>query len=46
MPLPKPKAGEKQADFVSRCMTNPTVRTEFPNEEQRLAVCYDIYRKK
>ena len=46
MPLPKPKAGEKQIEFINRCMTNSSVRSEFPDENQRLAVCYNIYRKK
>jgi len=46
MPLPKPKAEEKQTEFIDRCMTDPEVRKEFKDENQRLAVCYNIYRKK
>lgn len=46
MPLPKPNPEEKQTEFVDRCMTDPNVIKEFKDENQRLAVCYNIYRKK
>ena len=39
MPLPKPSAGENQDDFVSRCVADDKVRTEYPDTDQRLAVC-------
>jgi lambda family phage portal protein len=35
-----PVAGESQEDFVSRCMSDETMKQEYPNEQQRLAVCY------
>jgi len=40
MPLPEPSAGENRTDFVSRCMGSDVMLVDFPNEEQRLAVCY------
>ena len=39
MPIPKPQPNEKQEDFMSRCMSDYTMRAEFPDEVQRLAVC-------
>jgi len=48
VPLPKPSQDENRAEFVSRCMSNPTMRTEFPDNNQRLAVCgsqFDQSRK-
>lgn len=43
MPLPEPKADETQQEFVSRCMENPTAKSDFPNANQRVAVCYAQY---
>jgi len=40
MPLPQPYQNESKEAFVSRCMSNPTLQTEFPTQEQRLAVCH------
>ena len=37
--LPVPNTGEKRDDFISRCMANPTINKEFPDEQQRAAVC-------
>lgn len=42
MPIPKPKSGEKQQDFISRCMSN--MNEEFPDGKQRSAVCYNSWR--
>jgi|TARA_R110002012_G_scaffold289435_4_gene482531 hypothetical protein len=41
MPLPKPKKGEKQNEFMTRCLDKAL--TEFP-KDQAMAVCYDIFR--
>ena len=46
MPLPKPKKGESEDDFVSRCVSNDTIQSEFPNQDQRVAVCLGRFRKK
>jgi len=39
MPIPKPNKGENEIDFISRCMSDEKMKSEY-NEEQRLAVCY------
>lgn len=45
-PLPARRSGEKQDDFVSRCMGSETMQDEYPDQEQRLAVCYSQARRK
>lgn len=45
MPLPEPKATEKTPAFVSRCMADPTMTKEYPDEKQRAAVCYSQAKK-
>lgn len=39
MPLPKRNENEDKDKFVSRCMGNETMKTEYPNEQQRVAIC-------
>ena len=39
MPLPKPNLGEDRSEFVSRCMGDDKVIQEFPDNDQRVAVC-------
>ena len=39
MPLPKPSLGESRDEFVSRCMSDDKVNSEFPDSNQRVAVC-------
>lgn len=39
MPIPKPKRGEDQDEFMDRCMSDPTMVDEFSDAEQRLSVC-------
>ena len=46
MPLPTPKKGEARNDFVSRCMSDPTAKSEFPDNDQRVAVCERQYDDK
>jgi hypothetical protein len=43
MPLPKPSKGEKEDEFLSRCMSD--LKDEFPDSQQRLAVCYKQFRE-
>ena len=45
-PLPTPRAGQSQSEFVSSCMSNSAMKKEFPDEKQRTAVCYSQWRKK
>ena len=46
MPMPTPHAGETRESFVSRCMGDRTMRTDFPNQDQRAAVCFRQWRSK
>jgi uncharacterized protein len=46
MPLPMPKKGEAQDTFIERCMGNPTMKSEFPDNKQRLAVCHAQWKKR
>jgi hypothetical protein len=43
MPLPKPHDGEKEEDFIERCMSDEVMEDEYPDEEQRLAICSDLW---
>jgi len=46
MPIPKPKKNEKKSVFVNRCFNDSVMKEEFPNAEQRWAVCYNQWKKK
>jgi HK97 family phage prohead protease len=43
MPIPTPNPNETESDFVSRCME--AMESEYPNAEQRAAVCHSQWRK-
>jgi len=45
MPIPKIKQNEDQQKFVSRCMSNETMKKEYPDSKQRVAVCLGQTRK-
>lgn len=44
MPLPTQNPGENNKKFVSRCMTNETMKKEYPNNQQRVAICMNQSR--
>lgn len=44
MPMPKPRKGEKQEAFVSRC--HSALNDEFPDQAQRHAVCMRQWRQR
>ena len=44
MPIPKPKEGESEKDFISRCAK--AIADEYPDNAQRIAVCYSKLREK
>ena len=46
MPLPKPKPTESRNQFLSRCMSNETSMTEYPDAQQRYAVCNSLIEQK
>ena len=45
MPLPRPRTGETEREFMSRCMGDDSVQEEFSGQEQRVAVCMNQFRK-
>lgn len=46
MPVPKPNDDETERDFIERCMSNDTMNEEYPDNEQRLAICYTQWRRR
>lgn len=39
MPIPQPTPNEPQDEFISRCMGDEKMKSEYPDEMQRYAVC-------
>jgi hypothetical protein len=39
MPLPTRNKDESAKDFMSRCMSSDVMNKEFPDNQQRVAVC-------
>lgn len=46
MPLPTPTSDESKSAFIARCMSDAKVQSEFPDTQQRIAVCIVQYDKK
>jgi len=46
MPLPKPRPQESDNQFMSRCMIDDTMSSEYPNRNQRYAVCNNLLTQK
>lgn len=46
MPLPNPRPSETEQDWMSRCMGDDEMQTEFPDQKQRTAVCAQKWRDK
>lgn len=44
MPIPKPGKNEKENAFIGRCMGNSVMKTDYPKNKRRLAVCYSSWR--
>ena len=44
MPIPKPRSYESQDMFIRRCMADETMNEEFPDRDQRYAVCSQQWR--
>jgi lambda family phage portal protein len=38
--MPTPESGESENDFIGRCMGNETMMNDYPDDKQRIAVCY------
>lgn len=46
MPIPKPEQNEDDKVFVSRCMGNETMKKEYPDTKQRVAICIGQTKKR
>lgn len=46
MPIPSPKPNEDKQKFVSRCMSNETMKKDYTDVKQRVAICLGQTRKK
>jgi hypothetical protein len=44
MPLPNKRSDEENGEFMSRCMSDPKVKQEYPDSKQRTAVCMNQSR--
>lgn len=45
MPLPSPKNKQSQDNFINSCMSNKTMKEEYPDTKQRVAVCFSQWKK-
>jgi hypothetical protein len=45
MPIPSKKPDEDRQKFLSRCMSNETMKKEYPESAQRVAVCLSQTKK-
>jgi len=45
MPVPSPENNEDKQKFVQRCMGNETMKKEYPDGKQRVAICLGQTRK-
>jgi hypothetical protein len=47
MPLPEahPESGQTQKEFIAACMGSKVIQNDFKTQEQRLAVCFQIWKK-
>lgn len=45
MPLPKKNKKETKNEFISRCMNSQIMEKEFPEKEQRIAVCDNLSKE-
>ncbi len=46
MPLPKPRKRESRQEFVSRCMSDDMMTSEYKEQKQRAAVCYTQFKQR
>ena len=45
MPIPKPEKNEDRQKFVARCMGNETMKKDYPDNKQRIAICLGQTKK-
>jgi HK97 family phage prohead protease len=46
MPMPTPRGDEDRDEFMARCMGNETMLDDFPDQDQRAAVCLTQWRER
>ena len=46
MPIPKPKPDDTEEEFISRCMGNPTMVDDYPDQNVRAGICYTQWRNR
>ena len=46
MPLPTKRTDEPRKEFISRCMSDDMMNTEFKDAKQRAAVCISQYQQR
>jgi len=46
MPIPKPEKNEDNQKFVARCMGNETMKKDYPDNKQRVAICLGQTKRK
>src|SRR5215475_227302 len=45
MPLPKPSKGQTLDEWISACMGHETMKKDYPDTDQRLAVCFSQWEQ-
>lgn len=45
MPIPSPRKGQSQEDFMKFCMGSEVMTKEFPEQKQRVAVCLSKWKE-
>lgn len=43
--MPTPRKGEKESDFIGRCMADPEAQRTKPDQKERLGFCYGLWRQ-
>ncbi|MGD9276351.1 MAG: HK97 family phage prohead protease [Candidatus Pacearchaeota archaeon] len=46
MPIPKPKDTETKDEFLKRCMGDSLMNDEYPDNDQRYAICNSLWKNK
>jgi hypothetical protein len=46
MPLPAPEKNESHDDWMARCMAHPTMHDDYPDADQRAAVCESQWERR
>ena len=44
--MPSPREGEREKEYISRCMSSEEAKRDFPDSKQRVAFCHSKWRNK